>query len=271
MKKSRKISYRFVSKKSSLWLAAFVAVVSLSASCFTRQDPQESRVVHVTDGDTIDLSSGTTVRYIGIDTPETKRNIAGQWVPAADPFGMDAKAANEGLVMGKKVRLEYDIEKKDKYQRTLAYVFVAGPDGREVFVQAELLRRGLAHVYTLPPNTKYVDVLSQAQNQAREEKVGLWAQGLDIPSGQAGDFVGQRKSVSGQVRRVHRSEKTVFLDLEGLTVVIFTKDLDNFEKQGIDPVVDYAHRRISVFGLIKLYHGSPEIIISHPSQIEVLE
>lgn len=270
MKKSLKISYRFPGKKTPLWLAVLVTAASLSVSCLSKQ-PQEARVIRVTDGDTVDMDSGATVRYIGIDTPETKRKISGQWVPAEDPFGEQAKIANERLVMGKRVRLEYDVEKKDRYNRTLAYVFVEGHDKRETFVQADLVRRGLAYVYTLPPNVKYVEVLSQAQKQAKEERAGIWAQDLDVPSEQAGNFIGQRRVVTGQVRKVRRSEKTVFLNLDGFTIVIFAKDLENFEKQGIDPVTDYAQRRVSVFGLIKLYRESPEIIISHPSQIEVLD
>jgi len=257
-------------KKTPLWLIAVAAAVSLTASCLSRE-PAESRVVRVTDGDTVEMDSGVTVRYIGIDTPETSRKVSGQWVPAEDPFGQEAKSANEELVMGKKVRLEYDLEKKDKYGRTLAYIFVEGEGRREIFVQAELLRKGLAYLYTFPPNVKYVDVLMQAQAAAKQERAGMWAETLEIPGKEAANYLGQRKFVIGKVRKARRTEKVIFLEMEGLAAVIFTKDLWFFEKEDVDPLRDYSQKTITVFGLIKSYRGKTEIIVNHPWQIEVLD
>lgn len=260
-----------LTKRSPLWLVALAAAISFSASCLAPREPSQARVVNVVDGDTVDLDSGTTVRYIGIDTPETKRKISGQWVPAEDPFGEEAKRANESLVLGKKVRLEYDVQKKDKYNRTLAYVFVEGLGGREIFVEAELLRRGLAFIYTLPPNVKYTDVLVEAQKAAKEARAGMWGADLEIKSSDAQNFLGQRKFVTGKVKRVRRTQKTNILQMEGLNVVIFANDLEFFRKEGIVPEAAYQDKTMNVFGLIKSYRGEPEIIVSHPCQIEVLD
>lgn len=122
------------------------------------------RVVEVIDGDTVVLSDGRTVRYIGIDTPER-----------GQPFYEAAKNFNRKLVRGKTVELEFDVERFDRYGRLLAYVFVHDEKGQRIFVNAEMVRNGFALIYTKPPNVRYADLFLQLQNEARENKRGLWA------------------------------------------------------------------------------------------------
>ncbi len=228
-----------------------------------------ARVARVVDGDTVVLSGGREVRYIGIDTPETRRRIAGGWQEVNEPFGAEARRANEELVLGRPVRLEYDAERNDKYGRLLAYVWV-GQAQAELMVQEELLRRGLALLYTFPPNVRHVDRLKSAQDEARREKRGLWSLDMAIPARQAADYVGQRKMVRGAVRRVDATPDTLELILDGIRVAIFTKDMDQFFKEGIHPERDYAGKEIRAFGLIKTYRGAVEMIVSHPWQIDVV-
>lgn len=125
----------------------------------TRKDILVKRVI---DGDTIEFEDGTRVRYIGMDTPE-----------AGDCFSQESTEENKKLVEGKKVKLETDVQKLDKYGRLLAYVFVG-----ETFVNEELVRRGVAQVLTYPPDVKYTEKLVAAQKEAREKKLGLWAEGI---------------------------------------------------------------------------------------------
>lgn len=122
-------------------------------------------VTRVIDGDTIVLENGTRVRYIGIDTPETKHPRKG-----VEYFGKEASEANKELVEGKKVRLEYDVQRTDKYDRTLAYVYLT--DG--TFVNAWLVENGFARVSTYPPNVKYQEQFLELDRKAREEHKGLW-------------------------------------------------------------------------------------------------
>jgi micrococcal nuclease len=125
------------------------------------------RVARVIDGDTIQLASGERVRYIGIDTPET--------VDPRKPIqfmGKEAFEFNRGLVERKEVRLEYDVERKDKYGRTLAYVYVD-----TLFVNAELVRHGFAQILTIPPNVKHAELFLRLQQEAREAGRGLWDEG----------------------------------------------------------------------------------------------
>jgi micrococcal nuclease len=84
-------------------------------------------------------------------------------------FGKEASALTKQLVEGKEVRLEFDVQRRDKYQRTLAYVYVG-----EMMVNVELERQGYAQVATFPPNVKYQELLLQLQREAREAGRGLW-------------------------------------------------------------------------------------------------
>ncbi len=134
-------------------------------------------VKRVIDGDTVELTNGEKVRYIGIDTPET-----------LDPrkpiqcLGKEAAAKNRELVEGKRVRLEKDVTERDKYQRLLRYVYVSGESGNEIFVNLELVKQGFAHSYTYPPDVKYQDLFIAAEKEAREAGRGLWV-GCLSPTG----------------------------------------------------------------------------------------
>ena len=126
-------------------------------------------VSRVIDGDTIRLASGELVRYIGVDTPETRRRVGDRWVEDPEPFGREAAEANRRWVEGKRVRLDYDVQRRDRYGRVLAYVYVDGE-----MVNAKLLAEGFAHLLTIPPNVKYVDQFRQAVQAARDNRRGVW-------------------------------------------------------------------------------------------------
>ncbi len=138
-----------------------------SSSAGTSVGGVEARVTRVIDGDTIDVSiSGQTftVRYIGIDTPET--------VHPSQPvgcYGPEASRKNGDLVGGKVVVLEKDVSEVDKYGRLLRYVWVG-----DVMVNAELVRLGYAQVSTYPPDVSYQDLFLRLQREAREAGRGLW-------------------------------------------------------------------------------------------------
>ena len=123
-------------------------------------------VDRVVDGDTIELSDGRKVRYIGIDTPETK-----------DPrkevqcFGEEASAYNQDLVEGKVVALEADVADKDRYDRLLRYVWL-----EDEMINKKLVAEGYAYASSYPPNVKYQTQFKLAQQQAREQNLGLWAE-----------------------------------------------------------------------------------------------
>ena len=134
------------------------------------QKADTAPVVRVVDGDTIrvGLPSGEEpVRYIGIDTPESVKPGA-----PVECFAKRASAYNERLVAGERVRLVYDIERRDRYGRLLAYVYRAR-DG--LFVNAEMVRRGYATAVTFPPNVAHEREFRRLARRARMSGRGLWS------------------------------------------------------------------------------------------------
>ncbi len=138
-------------------------------------------VARVVDGDTIVLSDGSRVRLIGIDTPELHYSEkllkdsrrSGKDIKTIQRMGKKAKEFTARLCLDKKVTLECDVEKRDRYGRTLAYVFLE--DG--TFVNAEIVKAGYAQIMTIPPNVKYADLFLKLEREARQGSRGLWAEG----------------------------------------------------------------------------------------------
>jgi len=135
----------------------------------SQSDPAVVQVVRVIDGDTIQVCciarKREKVRYIGINTPETKHPTKG-----VEYYGQEAAEANRKLVEDKTVILTFDVEQRDRYGRLLAYVFLE--DG--TFVNAWLVENGFAQVMTVPPNVKHQDLFLKLQREARETGRGLW-------------------------------------------------------------------------------------------------
>jgi endonuclease YncB( thermonuclease family) len=117
------------------------------------------RVKQVYDGDTVLLEDGRKVRYLGINSPEFQ-----------EPFYLKAKRFNESLVLGKEIRLEFDQEGTDSYNRILAYVYVG-----DQMVNARLVGEGLAHVFFIGPNRKHNALLLQSQAAAKQRRAGIWS------------------------------------------------------------------------------------------------
>jgi micrococcal nuclease len=128
----------------------------------------DAAVVRVVDGDTIRVrlpgDRVERVRYIGMNTPEVHHPRKGQ-----EPGGREATDVNRALVAGRAVRLELDVQLRDRYGRLLAYVWVG-----DVMVNAELVRRGYAQVMTVPPNVRYQELFLKLERDAREAGRGLW-------------------------------------------------------------------------------------------------
>ncbi len=129
------------------------------------------QVAKVIDGDTLEVNRYgklEKVRLIGIDTPET-----------LDPrkpvqcFGKEASNKSKDLLTGKNVKLEFDpvVGEKDKYGRTLAYVWQDG-----TLINLKLLKEGYAHEYTYRNQSyKYQGEFKSAQADAKNSQVGLWS------------------------------------------------------------------------------------------------
>jgi micrococcal nuclease len=135
-------------------------------------------VSRAVDGDTLVLENNERVRLIGIDTPEMHESSklnrdaqrSGQDVSSIKQLGRRSYEFTRKLVEGQRVRLEFDVERFDKYKRILAYVYLL--DG--TFVNAKIVEEGYASIMTYPPNVRYADLFLKLSKEARENKRGLW-------------------------------------------------------------------------------------------------
>ena len=139
------------------------ALIGLS---FTPSSYEKIKTVY--DGDTILLENGMKVRYLGIDAPEMGYDTGGP----PEFMASEARDLNRRLVGNKRVRLEFDEVREDRFGRVLAYVFLEHGE----MVNALLVRKGLAYVSARRPNVKYFSHLLQQQRLAMQEGIGLWSQ-----------------------------------------------------------------------------------------------
>lgn len=129
----------------------------------------DTTVTRVVDGDTLYVADlPERVRLTGIDTPETRHPDKG-----VECYGREASRRLAELVPpGTRVRLEFDVERHDRYRRPLAYVWRA-EDG--LHVNLAMVSDGYAHAYTVPPNVRHSGRYVAAQREAREAGRGLWS------------------------------------------------------------------------------------------------
>jgi micrococcal nuclease len=159
MKINKYITFITFIKHNPHVIKAFILLYLLLITSGLAFSQETGKVQKVYDGDTVLLSDGRKVRYLGINSPEWQ-----------EPFYLKAKRLNELLVVGKDIRLEFDKERVDKYGRLLAYVYVG-----DQMVNAKLIEDGFAHAFFIPPNRKYNALLLKLQADARERKLGMWA------------------------------------------------------------------------------------------------
>ncbi len=135
-------------------------------------------IIRVVDGDTycVDLADvkgdeekGTKIRIIGVDTPESV--APSTYHKDNTEEGATVKdIVKDKIHKGDMVSVEYDVQRNDKYGRTLAYLYLS--DG--TMIEEWLLSNGYANIATYPPNVKHVDRFYELSHEAWENKTGLW-------------------------------------------------------------------------------------------------
>lgn len=153
-------------------VAMGLIVPALPASAGSGGGETTQTLDDVTDGDTIRLTDGSRVRLIGIDTPE----VSGPYTKA-ECFGREASDFLARLLEpGDEVRLELDEEHQDRYGRLLAYVYRESDD---LFVNAELVRKGFARLDPVEPNTEHEALFARLARKAEAKERGLWGRCAD--------------------------------------------------------------------------------------------
>ena len=145
-------------------------ILLLPINCFAL-DKNKVTLDSCIDGDTANFIKNNRkikVRFLAIDTPEVKHSNTNE-----EPLGKKAQAFTcNSLINAKKIELEFDekSEKKDKYGRYLAWVFVD-----DKLLQNELVKNGLAKVTYLYDDYKYVDILKESEINAKINKKGIYS------------------------------------------------------------------------------------------------
>jgi len=170
------------------------------------------QVGRIYDGDTFQTRSGERIRLLGINTPEVAHASS-----PAQTMGKEATEALRKLISGKVVRLDFDEQRRDVYERTLAQVYLRNGD----WVNAKMVELGMAHVYTFTPNLRWAGELIALEQQARRNKRGIWNtrrfKMLKADKVKPANL-GQFRVVSGKVDKIGRKGRS--FRMQGLKISV---------------------------------------------------
>lgn len=222
----------------------------------------------IVDGDTLVLDTGAEVRLVGIQAPKLplgRRNFK------AWPLAEEAKAALGALALGRRLRLDYDRTPIDRHGRLLAQLY--DEDGR--WIQGELLRRGMARVYTFADNRRDAAKLLAAEAVARAARRGIWGHPFYrvISEAESGRHIDTFQLVEGRVLNTAVVRGRGYLNFgrdwrTDFTVTISPRNMRLFRRARMPPDA-FKGKRVRVRGWLNKRNG-PMISASHPEQIEVL-
>ncbi len=257
--------------------AALLSAVSLGAAKSAALKPGESGVVaSILDGDTLYLEDGLKVRLSAMQAPKLPLGRKGF---KAWPMGEEAKAALTALTQKRRVQLFYGGETRDRYGRALAQVYTLNAAGeRDLWIQEEMIRLGLARVYTWPDTWQNSSALYAAERKARESKRGIWglpyyAVRTPEPNMLAQD-VDSFQLVEGIITSTADVRGTIYLNFGAdyktdFTIVVAKKNRRNLERAGFD-VLSLEGAKVRIRGWIELQNG-PMIWLDDPNRLEILD
>jgi len=253
-------------KRASLIGALFFCASPLLAKdlCSSLSEPDWRKVKHVHDGDSLQLADRRKIRLIGVNTPELARDER-----AAEPYAREARSLVIKLIRQAhwRVGLIYGPQRKDRYGRTLAHVFL--PDGSNL--SERLLLNGLGSHIAITPNLGYLDCYKQAQLQARKQQQNLWQPGhtMIIDLQKSGQVSGGFHHVRGKVTRVAQGNTNIWINFgDALAIRILREDLHYFTQWRPKTL---EGKVIEASGWVYTAKGNRRMRIHHPSIIQVLE
>lgn len=214
------------------------------------------QIEKIYDGDTIMLEGGEQIRLLGVNTPEIQSRVRSE-----EPGGVAAKEWLQKLLKEKVIFLEYDEEKKDKYKRKLAHVFL--PNGKHV--NLALLENGLGTLSIIPPNLRYADKLIQAQQHAEKKKLGLWAmpEYQPHPIAQISDHTTGWRRFTGSPIGIKTNKKyTRLIFSDKIDVRIANSNLKLFPE-----ISTYVGKPLEIRGWVARSKDHYTILIQHPSSL----
>jgi endonuclease YncB( thermonuclease family) len=221
-----------------------------TADCMPQGAGELAAVERVYDGDTVKLKDGRHIRVLGINAPEVDHGNE----KSGQALGEESRSAAETFFKAdKQIRLFYDLQRVDRYGRTLAHVYDLKGNSLAVY----LLRQGLGFHVAIPPNVSLNECLQGQEAIARKKRVGVWsnAQWNAIPASQLTLKDTGFKRITGQVMSVRKAQ-SIWLELDGpLVIKITPTDLKNFSVRDWS---SWKGRQIEVRGWVTERGGSEE-------------
>lgn len=250
------------------FIAALLVVSFVLSTAALAADAGGVEVREAVDGDTVILADGRQVRLVGIQAPKLAlgRKDFKDW-----PLAGESKRAVEALSVGKRIALRPGGTPIDRHGRVPAHLY--RDDG--VWVQGEMLRLGMARVYTFPDNRAQAAEMYAREAEARAARRGIWAHSFyavrDVENlrGDLGTF----QVVAGRVVDAAKAKGAVYLNFGADWRTDFTLRLDGsalkaFRAEGIDPMA-LKGTTVEARGWLRFQNG-PMIEISHPEQLTPL-
>ena len=198
-------------KKAPLGAFFIACLFNLPAFALCTLEPgvavETVQVADIFDGDTVRLVDGRRVRLVGINTPE----VAHRGQPA-EPLASQAQDQLTRLLEKRPVRLLIGKDSHDHYGRVLGHLF----DGDGNNIIAELLSLGAGFQVAIVPNLRFVDCYNRAQNQAREQGLGVWGHDYyQAVATTSPDLKAGYAAIKGRLQSVTLTKKALFVELEG--------------------------------------------------------
>ena len=216
------------------------------------------KIKKVYDGDTVELEDGRKIRLLAINTPEIQHKDK-----MAEAGGEEAKSWLINKLQHAKVRLEFDVERTDKYGRTLAHLF----SDKKEHINLSLVKAGLAAVNIYPPNLLHVNELIAAGNKAEQDRLGIWQRpeyaAIPVSNLTSAGHHGWSRLV-GKVVTIRNTSKSIYLVFSSR----FEARIERQWQSLFPDVKDYLGKTVEVRGWLSKNRNHFSLLIRHPSAIK---
>ncbi len=240
---------------------------------------ESGQVARVIDGDSFVLASGLNVSLSAIQAPKFER--VGEFTTW--PLANEARETLWALVAGKTVKLYYGGDNRDRYDRAIAQVHILDENGKpRVWLQEELVKTGMARVYSWQGYRQDIDALYRAETEARRAKRGIWnaknTNGFyDLRKPDPDplvQFVDSVQIIEGIIIKTADVRRTIYLNFGSdyqtdFTIAIPKKSRKHFKNASYDPLT-LTGAKVRVRGYIEVY-GGPIVWLNDPKRLEVLD
>jgi hypothetical protein len=234
-------------------------------SCAGDVEISGAQSLRVEQNGSVIFTDGRAAHLEGIRLP------AGADDKAPQSFADQALATLTAMAQAGPLKLTAIPPKEDRYDRVRGQLFNA-----KVWVQSELLLRGLARVMIAPDRTECARELFGLETKARTAKAGIWSNAVyavRTPDTLRRD-VGTFQIVEGKVLNASLKNGRAYLNFgtdrkTDFTVTVDPEDMKNFRTTGVDPR-DYVGQTIRVRGIVQWLNG-PEIEVANPQSVEVVQ